>query len=247
MEEERTFAELGIPFPLFDAPAKYPAQYFGAGECVLCYTRGLCFRMGVGDDVLEACRHCGVVSVLSADSKAAEVPCDNCRKPIPINPEYHKALVCYLCLRAGRVAIMNVTEYGMVRYVDAIVGKTHGTPSTNPPDFAISRNEEDWIQVHVPKEWLVELTWTPTYSTTQGETWLFHCARPMVCLGDWGESDFIRHAPDGNGKALFERTVDGAESGLWDAMWAGQMRDSFAIFMFHCPVCGTYRGHWDMF
>ncbi|MBC8139034.1 MAG: CbrC family protein [Fibrella sp.] len=166
---------------------------------------------------------------------------------IPINPRYHDAIACHSCLRNGRVSLTHDTVYGMVRYEDAVAGITHGTPMGEHGEFATSLNSDGWTQVHVPQKWLLELTRTPPYLTMQSEVWEFCCARPMVYIGEWIKADFDAHSPDGMGQRYFEDVVREAEPGLWDAMWSGGMHDEFAIYMFYCPVCANYRGHWDMF
>jgi hypothetical protein len=35
---DETFADLGIPFPLFEAPAKEASEYKSLGRCKLCGT-----------------------------------------------------------------------------------------------------------------------------------------------------------------------------------------------------------------
>jgi uncharacterized protein CbrC (UPF0167 family) len=149
--------------------------------------------------------------------------------------------------------------YGMVRLEDAVAGRPLGYDDTEVPlsYFAMPKEgsgvkvdgaiDKEQASFPVSREWLLELTRTPTYSTIQGESWQFHCDRPMVYVGEWGKKDFDKHSRDGGGKMVFEEVVEDAEQGVWDAMWSGQLHDEFAIYMFYCPMCATYRGHWDMF
>lgn len=247
IKEERTFAELGIPFPLFDASAKFASQYIGENECTLCQAMHPSFRLGSAGNILDACPRCSVINALLTGSEATHTTCDNCQNLLSVKPEYKNAIVCYECLRSGKASVTNDTVYGMVRYEDAIAGKTHGVPEVQQSYFETSKTEDGWTQVHVPQEWLIELNRTPKYSTIQGDLWQFCCARPMVYVGEWMKADFDSRSSDGNGKTLFEVSVEDAEPGLWDAMWENRLHDEFAIYMFQCPVCANYRGHWDMF
>jgi hypothetical protein len=54
-----TFAYLGIPFPLFEAPAKEASEYKSLGRCKLCGTGQVhCFK---AHDVVDPCPQCGVI------------------------------------------------------------------------------------------------------------------------------------------------------------------------------------------
>jgi uncharacterized protein UPF0167 len=96
----------------------------------------------------------------------------------------------------------------------------------------------DWEAVRVPQAYLMELLRTPTYSTWQGEYWLFCCQRPMVYLGDWGPADFERYAGEGNGRALFETVAPDTDYWLWGHGGSG-------IYVFRCPACGRLGCHCD--
>ncbi len=89
----------------------------------------------------------------------------------------------------------------------------------------------DWEAVRVPQAHLVELLQTPSYSTWQGENWLFCCQQPMVYLGAWTADDFERHAGEGKGRALFDVVVPDAVEWLWHHGGA-------SIYVFRCPACG---------
>lgn len=46
-----TFAELGIPFPLFEAPTSEASDYVGLSSCRLCEVKSRhCFRLDIGCD-----------------------------------------------------------------------------------------------------------------------------------------------------------------------------------------------------
>ena len=113
-----TFAELGIPFPLFEAPTTEASDYVGLATCRLCGGREChCFELGTGDSLILPCPACGVGNGLSAGDRAA-TPCRSCGSTVPF-PDKLKTrkqlLVCYDCLRGGKAAMTKSTEFGMVR------------------------------------------------------------------------------------------------------------------------------------
>ncbi len=96
--------------------------------------------------------------------------------------------------------------------------------------------------VRVPQEHLFELLRTPSYVTWQGECWLFCCEEPMVYLGSWGQDEFTNHALDGDGKALFDKIVEGGNLALWE----GKLHDATGIYVFRCNKCNRLRAQWDI-
>jgi uncharacterized protein CbrC (UPF0167 family) len=215
-----TFADLGIPFPLFEAPVDEASGYIGTAACLLCGTPNRhCFELGVGVQVVVECKSCGEQNGLDTVEDMVK-PCRSCGAPVQLllDPD-EEAAVCYQCLRAGKAAIVKDTVLGMVDWDEA----NEGTAA--------------------PKELLFELVRTPGYTTWQGEQWQFCCNRPMVYAGIWDQEDFEEHAPDGNGKAFFIDIVDEADDELWED---GQMDAAITVYVFRCPNCGNYKAHWDM-
>jgi uncharacterized protein CbrC (UPF0167 family) len=102
--------------------------------------------------------------------------------------------------------------------------------------------DSDWVRARVDSSLLLELVRTPTYSTIQGERWLFCCKRPMVFDGSWSRRAFSARAPDGNGKALLATVLGEDVPGLWE----DRLHDTTGIYVFKCELCGTPRGHWDL-
>ncbi len=52
-----TFADLGIPFPLFEAPTTEASDYAGVATCRLCGGKGChCFEVG---HLILSCPTCG--------------------------------------------------------------------------------------------------------------------------------------------------------------------------------------------
>ncbi|WP_181448805.1 CbrC family protein [Nonomuraea aridisoli] len=67
-----------------------------------------------------------------------------------------------------------------------MAGRTHGVPDFgHAPGFELEPpGEDDWVAVRIPSAVLLELVRTPTYSTWQGEQWLFCCGDAMTYLGE---------------------------------------------------------------
>ena len=98
-----------------------------------------------------------------------------------------------------------------------------------------------WFGAKLPAAAMDELLRTPTYSTWQGETWLFEGPTPMIYLGCWQASNFDAHAEDGNGERLFLEAVQDADEGTWDDLADG----SISVYVFRSPTSGRLRGTWD--
>jgi hypothetical protein len=143
-----TFVDLGIPFPLFEAPvdASDESEYIGNRTCSLCGTPNApCFSLGIGDDLMIACPSCQSVNGLDVSDKAG-VPCRSCSVAIefPASVAAKKETVtCYSCLRAGKVALTETVPLvlwttGMVRsFVSSVSigrpleGDSHYLPREN--------------------------------------------------------------------------------------------------------------------
>ena len=264
-----TFADLGIPFPLFEASADEASNYHGLATCTLCgHPDRHCFEMGIGSDIILPCPRCHTENALDADDRAS-VFCRNCESPVTF-PDYDTPiLICYQCWRAGNAAFTMDTELGMVTWDHAIQGVTHGAPGLSNPDFemikapeqdaepdaatvftqdgprgwAMTESSNAWTAARVPTEMLLELVRTPAYATWQGEQWSFHCKQPMVYIGPWEQADFDHHAADGDGRALYMQITDAPFEDLWDE--GGEMSDLMYVYVHRCPSCGTLRAHWD--
>lgn len=203
------------PFPLFAAPLSEAAGHTGAGPCVVC-----------GAEVDERVRLGGSGRLVPQEA--------------PSGPD---DAVCVPCLRAGHVAFTRDTEYGMVRWEDAVAGRTHGVPDLRHADgFPLGEpNEDGWVSVEIPPMVLLELVRTPDYVTWQGERWLFCCGSAMVYIGRWKQDDVVRHVP-ADPAAAFLAIFDGAEPWMWTAL------DDLSIdfHAFRCRSCDRVRGHADM-
>ncbi len=232
-----TFADLGIPFSLFDAPADEASHYHGIATCTICgQADRQTFEMGIGSDIILPCPHCRTENALDADDRA-NVVCRNCESPVPF-PDYDAPIVvCYECWRAGKAAFTMDTELGMVTWEHAIQGVTHGMPNINNSDFEIipppPEHLEEWTVARVSSEMLLDLVRTPSYVTWQGQHWFFHCKQPMVYIGPWEQADFDRHAPGGDGRALFLQITEDPFEDLWEA--GGEKSDLMYIYVFRCP------------
>ncbi len=85
-----SFADLGIPFPLFEAPTTEASDYAGLATCRVCGRAGQhCFELGIGDALIRQCPSCGLENGLDADDRA-DAPCRSCGSVVPF-PEPLKA------------------------------------------------------------------------------------------------------------------------------------------------------------
>lgn len=238
-----TFAEIGCPFELFAAPIEDASTFVGAGECGICKADAeCCFALGIGCDVVVRCPACGTEVGLDADDREAG-SCTSCGAAVPFpDVSDDELMCCYACLRAGRAANTQDTELGMVAWEHAVEGLTHGGPGLAHPDFEWVPAEGDWVRARVPKDRLLELVRTPSYSTLQGERWQFCCKHPMVFVGAWTRPQLTARAPDGNGKALLASVLGEDVPGLWE----DQLHDTTGIYVFSCRSCQRLKGHWDI-
>ena len=160
-----TFADLGIPFPLFEALTSEASDYAGTATCRLCGGRDRhCFEV---NHLILPCPACGVVVGLYAANRA-DAPCRSCGSVVPF-PEPLKAkkhiLICYDCLRAGRGALTKSTEFGTISWGQACEGVTLGVPGLRTDQFEVVPIDldEDLYGVRVPSEHLWELLRTPGF------------------------------------------------------------------------------------
>ena len=148
-----TFADLGIPFPLFAAPTGEASEYVGLAACVLCgRPRQHCFVLRIGCAVLLPCPACATLNGLDTSDRRA-TPCRVCHREVPF-PDGLKDKtinVCYACLRAGKAAITKDTEFGMASWEQAFAGVTHGVPGLRTDEFetVLVDAEEDWYGVRL--------------------------------------------------------------------------------------------------
>lgn len=126
-----TFTDLGIPFPLFEAPLTDASGYLGLARCCFCTREAVhCFAVGSTDEVVGSCRHCGEHMGLRLRQEKKEV-CWSCGQAMqmPVDMErLEELMVCYDCLRAGAVALAKDTAYGVVDWKHARAGLTGGAP-----------------------------------------------------------------------------------------------------------------------
>lgn len=239
----KTFAELGIPFPLFDGPTDQAVEYGGVGTCSLCGGRRQhCFRLGIGCAVMRPCSACGTENGLDADDRE-DGSCRHCQAAVPFpNLGDDELKACYSCLRSGKAAITKDTELGMVSWEQAFVGVTHGLPGLNRTDFELVPKEDDWVGARLPQAMMFELLRTPTYNSIQGERWQFCCRQPMVFVGEWTREEFARRDPDGDCRRYFEEVVQDTVPGLWE----DRLHDITGVYVFRCPSCERVTANWDL-
>jgi uncharacterized protein CbrC (UPF0167 family) len=242
-----TFAELGIPFPLFEAPTDEASDYVYPIVCRLCGGRDRHgFELGGGDALILPCPACGVENGLRADDRA-DAHCRSCGLFIPF-PEPLKVkkqlFVCDDCLRAGKAAMTKDTEFGLVACDQAFQGVTHGVPGLQTDQFEVVPIDpgEDCSGVRVPSEHLWELLRTPGFHSWQGERWLFCCRRPMIFLGGW--CSVMKLLRPADPRAFFEGLID-PDDGPVDRVWEGVGSGDVCLYVYRCPSCGRHRATWD--
>lgn len=242
-----TFADLGIPVPLFEAPTDEASDYAGPATCRLCGGKGQhCFELGIGDALILPCPGCGLENGLDADDRA-DAPCRSCGSSVPF-PERLKAkkqlLVCYNCIRAGKAAMTKSTEFVMDSWDQAFRGITGGVPGlrTDQVEMVLLDPDEAWYGVRVPSEHLWELLSTPGFHSWQDECWLFCCRRPMTYLGGW--RSVMESLRPSDPRAYFDGLID-PDDGPVDRLWEGVESGSVSLYVYHCKSCGRHRATWD--
>ena len=243
-----TFSELGIPFPLFEAPVENAAGYAGQETCGFCRAKDRpCFELGIGDDVMVVCPHCQTENGLDADDKASGA-CINCGKTLsfPADSANEDPLyICYACLRTGGAAITKDTVFGMIRWQEAQKGQTHGIPGNAPrlpqTDVEWVEAEGGWKAARLASDMMWELLRTPNYTTWQGEQWQFDGQEPMLYVGEWNQNAFNNHAPGGNGKAFFDEIVTDGLDDQWDYLNEAMP----CVYVFRSTTQEKYAAHWD--
>jgi uncharacterized protein CbrC (UPF0167 family) len=117
---------------------------------------------------------------------------------------------CRACLAAGRFAFEHNTDIGSL---DA-----DGLHKEFP-------NQHD-APADLRSDALATLLQTPDVMRWQYEPWLTHCGDFMAYIGTWQPSEFVLHAPDGDGRAQFMKMprqpnlwVSHAGSGRSPRLW----------------------------
>src|SRR4051812_2536018 len=121
-----TFRKLGIPFPLFEGAVKEAPDYVGLATCSICTkARQHAFVLRIGCALMLPCPSCGTINGLDTSDRK-ETPCRQCASVIPFPAIVTDEIrCCYTCLRAGKAAITQDTELGMVSWEQAFEGVTN--------------------------------------------------------------------------------------------------------------------------
>ncbi|MGD2131543.1 MAG: hypothetical protein PVI23_02055 [Maricaulaceae bacterium] len=239
-----TFSDLGIPFPLYQAPIDTCPSYAGAQRCcVLGERRDHCFRLGSGDYLTMECAACGGALYLHPTESPLRVrTCRHCGAPTPDPAAAHDdAFISYEALRAGYAVFTKDTDYGMVSWQELEEGWSHGVPRPAPEGLRSRQSAGGWTQTQLPTDALFELTSTPDFLTCQGAVWLFSGARPMIYVGEWRKADFVAHAPNGrDAKEFFLNVVRDADDETWS------YADSVFVYVFKDQVTDAYAAYYDL-
>ena len=240
----KTLKELGIPFPLFDAPASQAPDYQGHGTCIACREKvEHSFRLGIGCYVIVECAGCSSTAALDADDKMDGV-CEKCDASVAFPVFEGQVAICYSCLRAGRAAISKDSELGLISWEQALEGVTQGLPGLRNADFELVTRDGGWTGAKVPKADLLELLRTPKYLTWQGEVWQFCCKRPMTYIGSWGEGEFSRKGSYRDKNLLLQHFSP--EESVHVSDFDGISESGGGVYIFQCATCQKMRSHYDM-
>ena len=242
MDKTQTFAEIGIPFPLYEAPIETCSDFRGQGDCSICKrAEQWIFSASIGDDLIVACGNCEQLNALSCYDKKDET-CTSCSKLVPWPLSQDEVLVCYDCLRVGRAALNQDTDLGMIRWEDTQRGNTHGIPGPNLSGFAAQPKEDDpeWQEYQIAREDMEELNRTPGYSSWQGERWPFHCGRVMVYIGEPKTRPQSEATPE-----VVAATMNLVKSEGWNLNESDIWNSSICVYLFRCAICGALGGHSD--
>lgn len=238
----KSFQDLSHLFPLFEADD--PA-FAGIGTCCVCQGHDLlCFSVELNTSVVSSCPYCESKNVFACDS-VEDVSCFHCQKlvkhPLGDNDE-SDLIACYYCLRAGELSKPKDTEFGLIAWEQSRSGVTHGVPHLQQSQFesVLIDREENWIGVKLQRRSIFELLHTPTYTTWQGECWLFCCQTPMTFLGEWTPERFEERSPHGDGASFFYSVIEPREDGLWEGVGQG-----LCVYVFECKACRKVRANYD--
>lgn len=246
-----TFSELGIPLPLFEAPAEEAYGYVGPGVCQLCDAASPHTFSIHQPGLLFPCPHCGQENCRNAHVDK-NLPCRSCGVNF-IFPRTFKDRVsfCYSCLRSGRAPQGKDTEFGSVGWEYALQGITHGIPGLETDEFEMVITDphpdpsDEWRGIRAPREDLFELLRTPDFLSWQDTVWLFCCRRPMTYLGIWVNVANTPHA-EHLGDAYLNEVFESAGWGpLVEQHREGLLVQDPEVYTYHCKVCGRYRGTCD--
>jgi|WetSurMetagenome_2_1015567.scaffolds.fasta_scaffold07334_3 hypothetical protein len=239
-----TFADLGIPFPLYEAPIEtcfsYKREQFC---CVAREKRPHCFRLSAGGYIRLTCSTChGVLFLPPTEDRFRPKACRHCGAPAPPPVvETDTAYVSYEALRAGAAVITHDTLYGMVSWEQLETGWTHGLPGGRFENLKTRSDDEGWTEVRLPTEALSELTRTPDFVSCQGSIRLFRDTRPLIYTGEWQRQDFDAKAPAGmDPQDYFRAVVRDADQKLWEHM------ENVCIYVFRDPQSGDHEAYFDM-
>ncbi len=205
VDDSVTFADLGIPFALFEAPVGSCGRYVGRGFCAVTKVEHpRCFEV---DAIRVTCASCGGRAYAGERAGA----CAGCGREVEAAVAADATLVAsYDAIAQGDAVFALETELGPLAggvIVDA--------------------------RAEVDRAALAELAGTPPYTTWQGESWLFHCERPMVFVGELTPDEVT-----GRELAADARQDLGRVSGDFDPEREGLMT-------FRCRRCGMHRFHFD--
>ena len=265
-----TFADLGIPFPLYEAPVRSCAAQVGPAICHFCRTERHYFCQLNDVSWMGPCPECGTHNKQTGDDRSWDgsqfawncIACGAGLTSRTLKWTEERYLACLGCIGAREIGFARDTEFGIVDGDSLASGITGGVPGlTAAEGFELVVVDENWngtdiveyrvasAGVRIDPEHLRELYRTPVYHCWQQERWLFCCRRPMIYMGVW--PDVVRVLDPGDRGELF-RTIyataaEGGEHpyGDWSAAARDFERHDPEMYVFRCPECERLRCHID--
>ena len=264
------FADLGIDFPLFEAPVRSCAAHVEPAICCSCNTEQRYFDASRVVFWVGACPECGAFNKGTAGDCHFEYPfrywnCHNCTRKLTdrmLTQTEEKSLYCFRCIKEQGGYCWKETGFGNVNEDSLLSGITDGIPGLTEADVSElvvvneNWNDTDILEdrvvsrgVRIAPEYLRQLLMTPQFHSWQGEIWLFCCKRPMIFIGYWFDAVRVLNPID-KGELFREiyQTADPTYATLYED-WSAASRlfegSDPEMYVFRCPKCERLRCYID--
>lgn len=265
-----TFADLGIAFPLFEAPVRYCAAHVGPATCDRCHLDLNYFTQLSDIFWIGPCPDCGTVNRRAFEKRVAGefklvwdcVACEAKLTDQILEWTKEEHLVCFRCAQEQGVEFSKDTEFGLVDSDAVELGVTGGVPGLTDADgFELVVVNENWNDtdiaqyrvvsagVRIAPELLRDLLRTPLFCGWQQEKWLFCCRRPMIYMGHWLDVVQMRQPKDRAElfRTIYETayTVDTTPQDDWLTASLDFEATDPEMYVFRCPECERLRCYID--
>lgn len=149
---------------------------------------------------------------------------ENCLEGEYFDSDSDIVSVCIDCLSKGKISV-NITEYLRTKLIEHLK-ETRGNRN-------MDQVEERAIEL------ISELSKNPPVPWIQYNDWPVSCGEFCIYVGEWDKEEFIRQAPDGNGKQYVMSILDDFSRSKIvdiDIFWNDIGRNT-AVFIFECTNC----------